>query len=166
MVNFPFKRQEEVPAQPPEVLHSLAPEVSLEQSNEQPGQSPEQSLDKKPEATEPTRPADLPTTTPFRASPSVSADPMIKRIESILEEDMTDLYLNLSPKDQVVFKQKGEETLTKIRVLMQKTKVNAKKIFELIRAWLRLIPGVNRFFLEQEAKIKTDKILLSKDRES
>jgi hypothetical protein len=36
-----------------------------------------------------------------------------------------------------------------------------KKILALIRDWLKLIPGVNRFFLEQEAKIKTDKILLA-----
>jgi hypothetical protein len=25
--------------------------------------------------------------------------------------------------------------------------------------WLKLLPGVNRFFLEQEAKIKTDRII-------
>jgi len=25
--------------------------------------------------------------------------------------------------------------------------------------WLKLIPGVNKFFLEQEAKIKTDEVL-------
>ena len=35
----------------------------------------------------------------------------------------------------------------------------AKKIFQLILEWLKLLPGINRFFLEQEAKIKTDRII-------
>jgi hypothetical protein len=43
--------------------------------------------------------------------------------------------------------------------------VSTKKIFVLIRAWLKIIPGVNRFFLEQEAKIKTDKILFVTEEE-
>ena len=93
------------------------------------------------------------------------SDPLTQRIESILEEDLTDLYLSLSPKGRQAFKQKGEETLSKIRLLLNQTKVNAKKIFQLIREWLKVIPGVNRFFLEQEAKIKTDKILFTKEHE-
>jgi hypothetical protein len=38
-------------------------------------------------------------------------------------------------------------------------KIHAKKVVELIRDWLLTIPGVNKFFLEQEAKIKTDRVL-------
>ena len=34
-----------------------------------------------------------------------------------------------------------------------------KKIFELLLQWLKLLPGVNKFFLEQEAKIKVDQIM-------
>jgi len=30
--------------------------------------------------------------------------------------------------------------------------------------WLKILPGVNKFFLEQEAKIKTDKILALKNK--
>ena len=29
----------------------------------------------------------------------------------------------------------------------------------LIREWLKVIPGINKFFLEQTVKIKTDKII-------
>lgn len=89
----------------------------------------------------------------------VEKDQLTEQIENILEEDLTDLYLSMPKETQQQFKTKGEETLSKIRQLVQKTKVNAKKIFHLIRGWLKIIPGVNRFFLEQEAKIKTDKIL-------
>lgn len=89
----------------------------------------------------------------------VEKDQLTEQIENILEEDLTELYLSMPKETQQQFKAKGEETLSKIRQLVQKTKVNAKKIFQLIREWLKIIPGVNRFFLEQEAKIKTDKIL-------
>ena len=38
-------------------------------------------------------------------------------------------------------------------------KVKVKEIVKLIIEWLKIIPGASRYFLEQEAKIKTDKIL-------
>jgi len=88
-----------------------------------------------------------------------SLDPIEQKIESILQEDLTDLYLSMPKDKQEKFKAEGEKTLSKIMQIVHKTKVNAKKIFLLIRNWLKIIPGVNRFFLEQEAKIKTDKIL-------
>ena len=48
---------------------------------------------------------------------------------------------------------------------MQQTKIQVKKIFILIISWLKIIPGVNKFFLEQEAKIKADRILDLKNRQ-
>jgi hypothetical protein len=42
---------------------------------------------------------------------------------------------------------------------MQKTAIKAKEVLKLIVIWLRFIPHVNKYFLEQESKIKTDKIL-------
>lgn len=96
---------------------------------------------------------------------SQTVHPLTGKIEAILEEDLTDLYLKMSSDQQKTFKRQGEETSSKIGQLLAQAKVNAKKIFDLLRAWLKLIPGVNRFFLEQEAKIKTDKILLMHDQE-
>ena len=46
---------------------------------------------------------------------------------------------------------------------MKSTKVKVKKILKLILEWLRILPGINRFFLEQEAKIKTDRIIQLKE---
>ncbi len=83
-----------------------------------------------------------------------------KEIEAVLEEDVKELYLAMNPSDQQKFKAKGEETTAKINEIVNSAKVNAKKIFHLIRGWLKIIPGVSKFFLEQEAKIKTDKILI------
>lgn len=102
---------------------------------------------------------------PVSVSQSVPQDPLTKQIEFVLEQDLTDLYLGMPLETQQVFKQKGEVVLSHIRTLMEQTKINAKKIFHLIREWLAMIPGVNRFFLEQEAKIKTDQILLLAEQE-
>lgn len=87
-------------------------------------------------------------------------DRLEEEIEDILEEDLKELYLSLPPNKQAKFRLKGEETRSRIRQLAGSLKINAKKIFQLIRTWLKVIPGVNRFFLEQAAKIKTDKILM------
>ncbi|MFZ5364573.1 MAG: hypothetical protein ACOZAG_03780 [Patescibacteria group bacterium] len=81
------------------------------------------------------------------------------RIEKILEEDLESFYFSMPQEKQEIFKEKGEETATKIEKMMETGKVVARKILKLIRAWLKFIPGVNKFFLEQEAKIKTDKLV-------
>ena len=92
-------------------------------------------------------------------------DRLEEEIEDILEEDLKELYLSLPPKKQAEFRLKGEETRSRIRQLAGSLKINAKKIFQLIRTWLKVIPGVNRFFLEQAAKIKTDRILMVAEEE-
>ncbi|MFH1253381.1 MAG: hypothetical protein V1664_03570 [Candidatus Uhrbacteria bacterium] len=114
---------------------------------------------KSAEATEAPPPATPIAITP--AVPVLPKDEIVQEIEELLSEDLTDLFLKMKPEDQEAFRLKGEETASKIRVLLSAAKVNVKKILFLICDWLKMIPGVNRFFLEQEAKIKTDKILLS-----
>lgn len=86
-------------------------------------------------------------------------DRLTQEIENVLQEDLTEAFLKMPKEKQKEFKKVGEETTGKIRVLMSKAKINARKILDLIKRWLKLIPGVNKFFLEQEAKIKTDKII-------
>lgn len=107
------------------------------------------------------------TTTHVTAPPPPvkMVDRLEEEIEHILEEDLKELYLSMPPDKQAKFREKGEETRSKIRDLVGSAKVNAKKIFQLIRGWLKIVPGVNRFFLEQEAKIKTDKILFVTEEE-
>jgi hypothetical protein len=82
-----------------------------------------------------------------------------KQIENFLARDLEEIYLGLPLDKQVEFRKEGEETAKKIEKLLEKTKVNINKILNLIRKWLSLIPGVNKFFLEQEAKIKADEIV-------
>ncbi len=168
MLKFSSLKPKETPA-PPGVVEAEKKVVDVMEEIEQEVAAAEKTQEiEQPQTVEsPDVPVvNEPATTPIVAVSAVSQlDPLTQRVQSILEEDLTDMYLSLSPADQQVFKQKGEETLSKIRVLLNQTKVNAKKIFQLIREWLKVIPGVNRFFLEQEAKIKTDKILFTKEHE-
>lgn len=87
-----------------------------------------------------------------------------KEIEKILEAGLQDIYLSLPPEKQREFKMEGEKTTREINVLLDKTKINIGKIIALIRRWLLVIPGINKFFLEQEAKIKADEIVKLKER--
>jgi hypothetical protein len=86
-----------------------------------------------------------------------------KEVENILAENLKDIFLNLTPQKQQEFKIEGEKTAKKITKLLNSAKVNIRKIISLIKEWLSLIPGVNRFFLEQEAKIKADEIVKIKN---
>jgi len=82
-----------------------------------------------------------------------------RQIENFLAKDLEEIYLGLPLNKQVEFRKTGEETARKINKLLEHTKINIGKIVVLIRKWLALIPGVNKFFLEQEAKIKADEII-------
>lgn len=82
-----------------------------------------------------------------------------KKIEKILEKDLEEIYSNMEPAKQQEFSRSGEQTARKIDALLAKGRVKVKKIIELIKKWLSLIPGINKFFLEQEAKIKADEII-------
>lgn len=85
--------------------------------------------------------------------------PLLKEVESILEEDLGEVYHKMSPAAQAAFRQSGEETASRIIVLLRTVRHHTTRVYRLIAHWLKQIPGVNRFFLVQEAKLKTDKII-------
>lgn len=86
-------------------------------------------------------------------------DAVTRQVETIMEEGLKDAFQALTPIQKQEFKIKGEETSRKIRDLLRGAHIKVKKIFRLLLDWLKLLPGVNRFFLEQEAKIKADRII-------
>lgn len=89
----------------------------------------------------------------------VSKTPLHQNIEAVLEDGLSNLYFSLSLEKQQEFKTEGEKTTKKIITLIKTAKITFRKVFNLIKKWLRIIPGLNRFFVEQEAKIKADRIL-------
>lgn len=116
------------------------------------------------ESTLPTiKPIPAPSSGPAPLAPVTA--PLQKHVEEVMSAGLADSYAQMDPATQAKFRTVGEETAGKISTLLQSSKVQVKKIVELLVTWLRIIPGVNRFFLEQEAKIKADKILALKSRE-
>lgn len=91
--------------------------------------------------------------------PPPAASLFVQEVEQVMTEGLDETYRQLDASTQVRFKQAGEQTAQTIAGLLEETKVQARKVLELLVAWLRIIPGVNKFFLEQEAKIKADKLL-------
>lgn len=90
-------------------------------------------------------------------------DEITIQVEKVMEEDLGDAFAELTTIQKQEFKMKGEQVAFEIRDLLKKTHLKAKTIFKLIFEWLKMLPGINKFFLEQEAKIKTDKILAIKN---
>jgi hypothetical protein len=102
------------------------------------------------------RPVSLPS-----AEVMVGLDkPALERsIENVLEEDLAKVYWDLPEAERENFKNQGVETATKIRELLSQAVVKAQDVFGLIMIWLKSLPGVSQFFIEQEAKNKTAKIM-------
>lgn len=105
---------------------------------------------------------DVSVSFPQPQAPSVYYPPKsetLTKVEKILEKDLGSIYFKMPSENKKNFKIKGEEISLKIEEMIETGKAVARKILALIRSWLQMIPGVNRFFLEQEAKIKTDMII-------
>jgi len=97
--------------------------------------------------------------------PIAQKGPYSESIETVLEEDLDELYEKLPKSQRAEFKKQGEILTGRIEKMLQSAKLNLKRIQQMIKQWLLMIPGVNKFFLEQEAKIKTDKIVAIKEEE-
>lgn len=133
----------------PEVAKEIEPSQETPKPQEKPAEEPAEGPGGQAPA-----PSSAPTT-----PPAPTKDKLTAEVESILSEDLGDIYKQMPPMKQREFKEKGEKTAVEIKTMIQGAKVQAKKIVNLIKGWLKIIPGVNKFFLEQEAKIKTDQIL-------
>jgi len=103
--------------------------------------------------------------TPAQPQPQVAPDLVkeksktFKDIEDILSEGLDQAYQELPDDLKKEFREKGEETASKIEEIVSQAKIVVHKIVDLIKIWLSIIPGMNKFFLEQETKIKTERIL-------
>lgn len=82
----------------------------------------------------------------------------LKKIEKVLSEGMDNYYQGLDEEKKILFRERGEETAKKVQELLHEAKKHFMKIVQLILSWLKILPGVNRFFLEQQALIKAQKI--------
>jgi hypothetical protein len=104
-----------------------------------------------------------PSVVPAQSSvplPSDSRTAILKEIETLLSEGLFSFYTSLSEERRALFKQVGERTANTITDMIMYGKAKVKEIWKLVGDWLRGVPGVNKYFLEQEIKIKTDRIMI------
>ncbi len=143
---------------------------NLETSTETPSYAPERRAETKVETTEHsenpqfTKPQKHKNTSVAAHSSATatrqrSIDPEVLGIESILASGLDDFFMHLSPPHQLAFKTEGETAALKIQEALHKPATRIKDIVRLIIDWLKGLPGINKFFLEQEAKIKADTIM-------
>lgn len=96
-------------------------------------------------------------------SSQTAADPrakMLKDVEGILSDGLGDVYKALPKDRQLIFRQKGEEIANTITDMIIYGKARAKEVWKLVMEWLGSLPGINKYFLEQEMKIKTDRVMM------
>ncbi len=92
--------------------------------------------------------------------PHPQADPVImQKVEHALEDGIGPIFVKLRPEEQDMIKAEGERTAFQIAELIASAKATAVRIFKLIVRWLSLIPGISKWFIQQEAKIKTDQMM-------
>lgn len=89
----------------------------------------------------------------------VGKSPMQVQIENIMATGLEEAYQTMDAQQQEAFRQKGEAVAYEIETLTMRLKLTARRVIHLLRSWLKLIPGINKFFLEQETKLKTDDIM-------
>lgn len=162
-----FNNKEKITNQPekrPEIRPEVEVEKPVEAEKPVPEAPAEPEKEEKPKEVDEEKP---PTVAP--AAPAEPAQPLksksVMEIEEVLQEDIGPVYAKMPDKLKNEFRKKGEETATTVDTLIHQVKTKTKKILDAIKEWLKIIPGVNKFFLEQEAKIKTDKIMKIKERE-
>ncbi len=85
--------------------------------------------------------------------------PLECEVDAVLEEGLVQVYETLPPEKKEHFQQQGRSLVKKIEEAIQKSNLKLKRLLQWIREWLKIIPHINRFFLEQELKIKSDKIM-------
>lgn len=91
--------------------------------------------------------------------PVPTKDQELQMVERVLEKGLLNTYLEMPPAERERFKTAGEQTATQLRALFEKKGVRPRQIHDPIVTWLKTIPKVNHYYLDQAAKIKTDGVL-------
>ncbi len=108
------------------------------------------------------------TQTQGQAQSAPAAAPVVKdevttEVEKILEDGLGEYIPDMPDEARDRFIQKGGEVAGQLSVMVRTLNVQVTIVIELIKEWLLTIPGVNRYFIEQESKIKTDRIIALAD---
>ncbi len=153
------KKQEQSSVIPPQ-----QEQPSVEQQKEQvitPEQQVEQPSVASPQQEQPSAEQQVPATTiiPTTTQDTSNQEIILENVENILSKGLDNIFLTMDQATQITFKTEGERAAKEITSILQKTKFKVKEIIDVIFKWLRIIPQVNKYYIEQEAKIKADVIM-------
>jgi hypothetical protein len=109
------------------------------------------------------QPSGAPASAAVQQLPISAEEQRLQEIESVLSDGLQDIYKTLPPVEKQRFKIEGEKAAKEVAGLLSQVKVKVQQIISVIRRWLLVMPGVNKFFIEQEAKIKAERLLLLRD---
>ena len=154
----PQEQEPQPSAQSPEVQAIAAPEAKGAQRSPEAG---EQASESKDQASSGQTGSHVSHVVPLKdrvQSPHTKSERLVA-IERIMSDRLGDIYMGLDPAPQQAVKAAGEDAAGKIEQLIEEGKAAAKSVLKILQTWLKKIPGVNRYFLEQESKIKTDRIM-------
>lgn len=139
--------------------HAERPELAVEQSEAE-AQAVERPRGDSPKVDQRQLQNVRSTITPQERAPAIpEKDAVLGQIENLLAENLGEIYQQLPESKREAFKTKGEAVASAIQNMVTTAKVKTHVILKLISDWLSMIPGVNVYFLRQEAKIKLDKIM-------
>jgi hypothetical protein len=166
MATPPPVRPENLPEQEPEdIFEVLEPKIEGQQEVrvEKVREALEQHgarFEQHPEVPSQVRetPSALPPSAPM-AIPIAAEQEKLQHIERVLAEGLQDIFTALPPVERQKFKIAGEQAAREVQGLLGQVKVQVGKVIEVIRRWLGTLPGVNRLFVEQESKIKAQKLV-------
>ncbi|MCC6563413.1 hypothetical protein IT087_00805 [Candidatus Uhrbacteria bacterium] len=89
----------------------------------------------------------------------VPKDEITVEVEKILEYGLGDYIPDMPEEARQRFLKKGGEVAAQLSTMVHTLNVQVTLVVTLIKEWLLTIPGVNRYYIEQESKIKTDQIV-------
>jgi len=148
-------------------------QVKIEAPTEQPMEqipAPEQPVESAPvkpveTVPQPAPPVESVQPATVELAPAVPAgkSEMQKQIEDTLALGLESVYVALPPEKQKLFQQSGERTASEVEALLAQPKPDIHKLHDVISAWLSSIDGLNKYFLEQDLKIKMDLLLKMKE---
>jgi hypothetical protein len=145
----------EAPAQTPEQDEYNQAERLAEQQMEQ--------ADKKEAFLE-----EAPVTVVTPGQPATAGQPVVEatqkdevtvEVEKILEAGLGDYVPDMPEEARQRFLKKGGEVAAQLSVMVRTLNIHVSLVVKLLKEWLLTIPGVNKYFIEQEAKIKADQII-------
>ncbi len=152
-----------MPESPNLISSEQPPKKATQESTPNIPQAPEQQEQPKAQ-TETQAPAIQTTALPTVETPALG-DETFNKVEGILSKDLDEYYQAMNPQEQQRFQAEGEKVSHEIANMLDKGKVSFKKFVTLITGWLKLIPGVNKFFLQKEAKLRADEIIRDHEEE-